>query len=165
MRTKTFTFLMAFLISATTLFSQEKEVNKDGNYKGVIRIKIENSLVKQFDELHKKKNHTTNKVTQSEKGYVKTNIQALDAKNAEFGAKEYKRVFRDAGKFEKRHRAFGLHKWYEITFDSKAEVDQLVKEYNKIKEVDIAEAVPEMQLFDKDPHKKTTKATKTLTGG
>ena len=165
MRTKTFTFLVAFLISATTLFSQERKVNKDGNYKGVIRIKIENSLVKQFDELHKKKTHTTNKVTQCEKGYVKTNIEALDAKNSEFSAKEYKRVFREAGKFEKRHREFGLHKWYEITFDSKTEVDQLVKEYNKIKEVDIAEAVPEMQLFDKDPHKKTSKAIKSLTGG
>jgi len=165
MRTKTFTFVMAFLISATTLFSQERKVNKDGNYKGVIRIKIENSLVKQFDELHEKKTHTTNTISQSGKGYVKTSVQALDTKNSEFAAKEYKRVFREAGKFEKRHRAFGLHKWYEITFDSEAEVDQLVKEYSKIKEVDIAEAVPEMQLFDKDPHKKTSKSTKSLTGG
>ncbi|MGM0497234.1 MAG: S8 family serine peptidase, partial [Bacteroidota bacterium] len=165
MKTKTFTFLMAFLISTTSLLSQEREINKDGNYKGVIRIKIENSLVKEFDELHQKKTHTTNKITQSGKGYVKTNVETLDAKNAEFGAKEYKRVFREAGKFEKRHRAFGLHKWYEITFDSKAKVNQLVDEYSKIKEVDVAEALPKMELFDKDPDKKKSNSTKSLTGG
>jgi len=154
MRTKTFTFLLAFLISATSLLSQEREVNKDGNYKGVIRIKIENSLVQQFDDLHEKKAHTTNQITQSNEGYVKTNVQTLDAKNKKFNATNYERVFRHAGKFEKRHREFGLHKWYEITFDSKAEVNQLVSEYGKIKQVEIAEAKPEMHLFDHDPHKK-----------
>jgi subtilisin family serine protease/chitodextrinase len=154
MRTKTFTFLLAFLISATSLLSQEREVNKDGNYKGVIRIKIENSLVQQFDDLHEKKAHTTNKITQANEGFVKTNVQTLDAKNKKFNATSYERVFRHAGKFEKRHREFGLHKWYEIKFNSKAKVSQLVNEYSGIKQVEIAEAKPKMRLFDHDPHKK-----------
>mgnify|MGYP002338691422 CR=1 FL=1 len=162
MRTKTFTFLMAFLISTTALLSQEKEVNKDGNYKGVIRIKVENSIVKQFDELHTKKNHTTNKILQSEKGYVKTNLQGLDAKNAKFSAKEYKRVFREAGKFEERHREFDLHKWYEISFDSKATVKELINSYKEIENLEYVEPVSKKSLVEHDPHPKAENNEKTL---
>lgn len=38
----------------------------------------------------------------------------LDELAAGLGATEIRRVFRDGGRFEERHRRYGLHLWYDI---------------------------------------------------
>ncbi|MFP4605041.1 MAG: GEVED domain-containing protein [Bacteroidales bacterium] len=157
MRSKTFTFLLLFLFSAVALFSQEREVNKDGYYKGVIRIKLKEESVKKIEAKHEK----TGKINQltAEKGsHVKTNIAELDKKNEKFQAKSYKRVFRNAGKFEERHRAYGLHRWYEIEFESKQPLIEYLKGYNTVEGVEIAEGKPEMKLLDNDKEDKDSKS-------
>jgi len=164
MRAKIFTLLTVMLFSFTVVFAQERAVNEDGNYKNVIRIKIKNNLVNQFDALHQKKAHTINKIVPVESDYVKTNIKALDNRNKELNAVEYKRVFRYAGKFEKRHREFGLHRWYEISFNSKANVKELLNTYKEIPDLEYVEPVSEKSLVDHKPHPEAKNNDKTLTG-
>jgi subtilisin family serine protease/chitodextrinase len=162
MRTKIFTLFLVFLFSSAALISQERAVNKDGNYKGVIRVKLQDNLVNQLNNLHQKQQNI-NKITRGKSSYVKTNIEALDNKNSQFNAVEYKRVFRHAGKFEKRHQEFGLHRWYQIEFASEKTVSQFINAYKGVKGVEIAEAVPKMHLSSLNDRKKS-KTTKSLSG-
>src|SRR6056297_2993543 len=162
MKGKIFTFLTLFLFSFTAVFAQEKAVNEDGNYKNVIRIKIHDNLVNKFDALHQKQSQTINKLVPASKGFVQTNVKALDSKNQELNAVEYKRVFRYAGKFEQQHREFGLHKWYEISFNSKSTVKQLLDAYKGLEEIEYAEPVSKKSLVQHDTHPKSKNNAKTL---
>jgi len=162
MRTKLFTFFLLLLFSSAALYAQERAVNKDGNYKGVIRVKLQSKIVKQLNDLHQEQGDV-NRITSGKGSYVTTNIEALDKKNNLLQATLYKRVFRHAGKFEKRHREFGLNRWYEIEFASKKTVNEFIKSYKEVKGVEIAEAVPKMHLSSIDPHKKSNN-TKSLSG-
>jgi len=162
MKRKIFTFLTLFLFSFMAVFAQEKAVNENGNYKNVIRIKIQDNLVNQFDALHQKKSQTTNKLVPADKGFVQTNVKSLDFKNQELNAVEYKRVFRYAGKFEQRHREFGLHKWYEISFNSKNTVKQLLDAYKGLEDVEFAEPVSKKSLVQYDTHPKAKNNAKAL---
>src|SRR5690242_15787072 len=45
-------------------------------------------------------------------------IRSLDALHKQFKVNNLKRVFRDAGIFEAKHRKYGLDRWYDITMDS-----------------------------------------------
>ncbi|MDA3867406.1 MAG: hypothetical protein PF489_11755, partial [Salinivirgaceae bacterium] len=128
MNFKFFTFLTALILTTLTIFAQNRAVNDDGYYKGVIRVKVDNNMVQQFEALHAEKTNSVNSI-KATNDFVVTNISSLDEKNSEFGAFEYKRVFRYAGKFEARHRKHDLHKWYEISFNSKAPVNELIAAY------------------------------------
>lgn len=48
------------------------------------------------------------------RGSVDSGNAALDEIAAQLGATEIRRVFRDAGRFEARHRRYGMHLWYDI---------------------------------------------------
>ncbi len=162
MRKKIFTLLTLFLISLTAVFAQERAVNENGNYENVIRIKIQDELVSQFDALHQKKSHSINKLVPTDRGFVQTQIKSLDSKNQELNAVEYKRVFRYSGKFEQRHREFGLHKWYEVSFDSKKSVQELLKAYQGIEEIEYVEPVSKKSLVQDDSHPRAKNNAKTL---
>src|SRR6056297_1515101 len=163
MNVKLFTLLFTFLIATTAVFAQDRTVNDDGNYEGVIKVKFDDTMVKQLEQLHQQKSNNLNVIKATEKGYVLTANSELDSKNKTLGAYEYKRVFRYAGKFEQRHREFGLHKWYEISFDSKASVDELLKAYSSVDNIEIAEALPKMTLFEKHPEPKNNGKTLSTT--
>src|SRR6056297_3500502 len=162
MKGKIFTFLTLFLFSFTAVFAQEKAVNEDGNYKNVIRIKIHDNLVNQFDALHQKQSQTINKLVPASKGFVQTNVKALDSKYQELNAVEYKRVFRSAGNFEQQHREFGLHKWYEISFNSKSTVKQLLDAYKGLEEIEYVEPISKKSLVQHDTHPKAKNNAKAL---
>jgi PKD repeat protein len=159
MNFKTFTFLTALIFAVVSVFAQNRTVNEEGNYNGVIRVKLDNEMVNQLEQIHQQKGNVN--VIKAENGFVLTSNASLDAKNQQFGAYEYKRVFRYAGKFEKRHREWGLHRWYEISFSGKANVDDLVKAYQNTNNVEIAEPLAKMELYEKHPEPYTN--GKTLT--
>ncbi|MBQ9411384.1 MAG: S8 family serine peptidase [Bacteroidales bacterium] len=50
-------------------------------------------------------------------GKVKTKAPALNTLLAEYGVVSMRRLFPEDPDFEDRHREFGLHKWYRVTFD------------------------------------------------
>jgi len=154
-----FTLLFAILLISSVSFAQQRVVNADGNYENVIRVKISKKAVKQFENMHQIEVNTKNIISKDSRGNVKTNIKNLDMKNTQYNAIEYKRVFRYAGKFEQRHIEFGLNQWYEISFNSKSSVNELIKAYAEAE--DVLHAVP---VSKKSLTGIPTNETKSLSG-
>ncbi|HEY3403796.1 MAG TPA: S8 family serine peptidase [Ohtaekwangia sp.] len=75
---------------------------------GVIRIKVKEELAAQLEQ---------SKMMRSSGNHVLTGIQSLDRLSERFTVSNMKRVFRPSGKFEAKHRKYGLHLWYEIQLD------------------------------------------------
>jgi subtilisin family serine protease len=68
-------------------------------------------------------------------------VARVDQLNQNMNASRMKRVFRDAGKFEKAHQQFGLHLWYDIEFDQNNSANELVSTYRSLSEFEIVEPV------------------------
>ena len=58
-----------------------------------------------------------------------------------------KRIFRHAGKFEERHRAHGLHLWYEATIDENSTAPALASLRRRSSLVTSASVRPEKRLY------------------
>lgn len=57
------------------------------------------------------------------------------------GIKSIERLFPDAGKFEKRTREAGLHKWYKITYDPSVTYTKASSELEAVAGIDVVEPV------------------------
>ncbi|MCV9386579.1 S8 family serine peptidase [Reichenbachiella ulvae] len=65
----------------------------------------------------------------------------LDRINNRYSAQQIRRVFPYAGKFEDKHRKYGLHLWYDITVGENISVENLLKAYGQLDVVSMAEPV------------------------
>ena len=86
----------------------------------------------------------------SNKQGVSTGIASVDDLNKRHQAVEMVRVFADAGKFEARHREFGLHRWYRVTMSKPEALDNILAEYQKNGSVERAERIVTRRLFPSD---------------
>lgn len=147
---KLFSFFLMSVFLVVSANAQERPVNEDGHYQGIIRVKIEISAAKNFDALFTtEKGQPKNKIEKAKaSSFLKLNLAEFDKKNQQHGVVSYRRVFRHGGKFEARHRKFGLHLWYEIEYASKSPVKEIVKSFSQIRAVNIAEPVVKMSLGD-----------------
>jgi subtilisin family serine protease/chitodextrinase len=147
---KFFTFFLISIFLTTSLSAQERKVNEDGFYEGLVRIKIDRTTAKDFDALFTtEKGQFKNKLEKAKgSSHLTLGLSKFDKLNQKFSAVSYRRVFRYAGKFEAKHREFGLHLWYEIEFSSKSSVDETVKSFAQIRGVSISEPVVKMSLGD-----------------
>jgi len=136
-----YTFLLCSIFLISSAYSQKREINAAGNYKGVIRIKFTQKSDQKATKLHQLLIDRSKLKTKSTEEFVRTNIPNLDKVNQQFKANKMQRVFRDAGKFEARHKKFGLHLWYEVEFSSSTPVSQLIKSYQNVAEVAMAEGI------------------------
>lgn len=136
-----FTLLLCSIFILSSGYAQKREIDTDGKYKGIIRIKFEQKSDEKVMELHQLLIDRSKSKTKSAEEFVKTNIANLDKVNQQFKANKMQRVFRDAGKFEAKHKKFGLHLWYEVEFTSSTPVSQLIKSYQGVPEVAMAEAI------------------------
>jgi subtilisin family serine protease len=86
----------------------------------------------------------------SKYGYVQTGISSLDNLNIKYHSKTFKRVFRPAGKFEKRHEQFGLNLWYEIHIDvpDSLNFEQGLNEYKRLDEIENIQKVYTKTLYE-----------------
>ncbi|HAP61694.1 MAG TPA: hypothetical protein DCR93_20065, partial [Cytophagales bacterium] len=120
------------------------QLRNDVNYQeGVIRIKFQEHQAAALDALMKGQ-----RTVQSRAGVLETGFAAVDAVNATIGATEMKRVFRPAGKFEARHRQWGLHLWYEVTYTSDQQLQEVLNAYAGASELAIVEPKEEYSLVD-----------------
>lgn len=62
-------------------------------------------------------------------GTVSVGIRKFDALLQQYGATQMRRIFPDAGKYEEKHRKYGLHLWYEITVSDSANQDKASKAF------------------------------------
>src|SRR5690606_23307564 len=122
-----FTMLLLFLFSHAS-FSQ----NSEAITPGVFRIKVSEELASQLEQLQ---------LTRDNNNVVLTGISSIDAINRQYTVSGIKRVFRHAGKFEAKHRKYGLHRWYEIEMDKAASVLQALTAYDQLSSVEKAEPV------------------------
>lgn len=126
--------------------AQERPVDSDGNYKGIIRVKFQPQISSHLEGLHSQKGNTMNMVASAEK-HLQVGIANMDAMNKKFKAQTMKRVFRYAGKFEQRHREAGLHLWYEIYVSQDYGIDQLLSAYSGVAEIERVEPVQKRSLI------------------
>jgi subtilisin family serine protease/chitodextrinase len=159
MKFTTFTLVMVLFCSA--IFGQNRTI-KNRVYQNVIRVKFKDSETAKADAL----NYRLKSLKGNEKlpQNFKTNILQLDKLNGEFKTYQMKRVFREAGKFEKKHREFGLHLWYEISFSSEEDLKKIIKRYGEIKEIAIAEARHEIRRIGVDDKLNNKDSKGTLSG-
>jgi subtilisin family serine protease len=61
-----------------------------------------------------------------------------------------RRLFRYAGKFEKAHRHYGLHLWYNVEFDKSLPVEDALNRFINLEEVEIAERVQKVMPIEPD---------------
>lgn len=146
------------IVSVLQGFAQELQVNAEGHYKGIIRVKFQPSMSAQLEALHAKPGNSMNKLA-TETGYLRTGIAGMDQLNANYNAAKMQRVFRHAGRFEQRHREAGLHLWYEIRYDARHQPTKVVEAYSQLSEVSIAEPVSERSIIGYEKQEATSLAT------
>ncbi|MHC1776484.1 MAG: S8 family serine peptidase [Lentimicrobium sp.] len=102
-------------------------------YKGVIKIKLNESLARQLDE---------NPAFIDADGIVKFGISSIDQLNGQHGVDNFGLPFGSPAhieKFTERHRAWGFHLWYKLYFDESIDVKSMVAAYRALGEVAFAE--------------------------
>jgi hypothetical protein len=108
--------LLLVLVIAHTGFTQTRSSVEEG----ILRIKVSEELAAQLEGA---------RITRNADNVPLTGITSLDNVNRRFKASGIKRVFRKVGKFEAKHRRYGLHLWYEIQLDKAAPVLEALAAY------------------------------------
>lgn len=102
-------FMILFLLSFSLLA-------QDPYRPGIIHVKLKDSYAAQV-----------------RKTSVNTmGIAEIDQVSNQVGTTSVKRIFRESGTYEKAHRKFGLHLWYEIKFDEGRSLSDVIKQYRAI---------------------------------
>ncbi|WP_299179566.1 S8 family serine peptidase [uncultured Aquimarina sp.] len=99
---------------------------------GKLRIKLTEEMAATFEATPLQK---------STSGTIRVGTVGLNKLHTQFSATSYKRVFPDGGKFEKKHRKYGLHLWYEIDIDKGQDVEEASAAYHADSNVVLAEPI------------------------
>ncbi len=82
------------------------------------------------------------------RGEAETGNEAVDLAAAKLGATEVRRVFPDGGKFEPRHRRYGLHLWYDLRIDGDVPVTRAVADIAGLPGIEHVEPIHTVVLAD-----------------
>ncbi|HAP62476.1 MAG TPA: hypothetical protein DCR93_24265, partial [Cytophagales bacterium] len=136
---------MALLCTTASIFAQEAyQLQSSADYdRQVVRVKFKEEQARVLDELMKGEDQLTPRGS-----LLHTGIAGFDAASVETGATGMKRVFRNGGKFEARHRQWGLHLWYEVTIGQGQDLQAALNTYHEVAEVEIAEPHGVYRLVD-----------------
>src|SRR5688572_13169388 len=63
---------------------------------------------------------------------ARSGVGEMDKVSEKHKALSIRRIFPDAGKYEKAHRAFGLHLWYEIKLPVDASLNYALTDYRNL---------------------------------
>ncbi len=139
--------IILLLFSLGTLIAQE-QINAKGQRKGVVIVKFASSQTSILDKAHKNGFKKEGMYFSKQEGYYKTGMTTVDKCNKKLRVSTMKRVFRPAGKFEEKHRKFGLHLWYEIIYDASITVDKAIELYQKSYPIEVAHARYKIEYAD-----------------
>jgi subtilisin family serine protease len=73
---------------------------------------------------------------------LKIGVTDFDALAQKYKVSNLRRVFRYAGKFEQRHKDFGLDLFYEVTFGNNSELESIISDLSVLDIVESVEPVP-----------------------
>lgn len=96
--------------------------------KGFVRIRLQESAGTQVKVV-------------AEGGKIRTGLSGLDELAERLGASRIERVFPDAGRFEARSRAAGLHLWYNVYFNDSLPVSRALADLSELPGIDCVEPV------------------------
>lgn len=82
---------------------------------------------------------------------TRSEFVSVDELLAAKGVERIKPLFGYDPRFEERHRAFGLHQWYVVTFDETLPLQQMVRSLSEDNRVELLEYVHRPQLCDRFP--------------
>lgn len=134
------------LFLATTLLimvatAQNGKIDSDGNYDKIVRVKFTKEMEHRLDRLSELL--SIDKAKSSE-GHVLTDIEAVDRLHFKHSVHKMKRIFRHAGKHERKHRDFGLHLWYQMEYRSSISAKDVALEFHDLDEVQVANPLPQI---------------------
>ncbi len=127
-----------FLFADNTHAQQSIDPSSIDVVKGKIRIKLNREDLQQVNTI----------ASVNKSGNVTLGIKPIDNLNSELGITRMKRVFPFSVKFEKKHRKYGLHLWYELEFDEGLDPKSIADMYSVLDEVDIAKPLYKKVLVD-----------------
>ncbi len=120
--------ILVFFILVTCTIQGQKKYYESGK----IKLKLTEEMATMFE---------TAPLQKTASGIIEVGSAELNEMHTQFRATQYTRVFPYAGKFEKKHRKYGLHLWYEIEVDPNTDVLQAVEGYKALLGVQFAEPV------------------------
>ena len=85
------------------------------------------------------------------RGAVATGNPQLDAVADALGVTEVRRVFGDGGRFEARHRRYGLHLWYDLRLDDSVPVSRAADNFAALEGVECAEPIMKLESVGGQP--------------
>lgn len=130
--------LCALIVIFQLLFLYSAQAQKPEHvHSGLLRIKVSEGMARQLEKSSLKKN--ANNV-------VATGIETFDRVNRKFKVSSMKRVFPHAGKFEAKHRKYGLHRWYEVEIEKSTPIHQAIPGFKSITDLEVVEPVYKKQI-------------------
>ena len=148
--TKFFNLISTIIFISNFSFAQNSPGYARG---GVLKVKFKKETTKHFDNLLSKSASKGMILADQKAGFVKTGISEIDQLNKKHGIVKFTRVFRDAGKYEKKHREHGLHLWYKLEFSNKKSPNDIVNEFKKLSIVQHAHPQFEVVLHNEEKKK------------
>ena len=125
--------------------------------RGVIRVKLQNEAAATLGH--------TPRVAPSQTASLSTGLTAIDRAAKAVKAIKMTRMIPYSPKHEAQHRAFGLDRWYEVTFDEGVDPRQAAKIFGAVAGVEIAETVTPMSLKEGNgPFRVVSGPAKNATG-
>ncbi|WP_025741955.1 PKD domain-containing protein [Aquimarina pacifica] len=106
---------------------------------GKLRLKLTEEMATTFE---------SSPLQKTSSGAIKVGSTELNTLHSKYNATKYKRVFPYAGKYEKKHRKYGLHLWYEIEMGTNQDVIEAVQGYNNTSGVQLAEPIYKTESFE-----------------
>lgn len=123
----------------------------------LILVACQNNALQDMNDYHPQKEEQISTSIQEGKVRIKfrpdfENIQLLRTKAYQNSLQitSIKRLFQEAGKFEKRSREAGLHLWYEVNFEKNISVTKAISSLLDSNSIECIEPVFRMQSVDKD---------------
>lgn len=108
---------------------------------GVVRVKVSKELGATLER---------SRMSLTKGNILQTGYAALDQVNRKLKVNNMQRVFRHAGRFEAKHRQYGLHLWYEIKLSKEVSLPDALRSLGEVKDIIIAEPVHEVSLIGGD---------------
>lgn len=140
------------LLCATTLFSCVKDAqfsegigdeattaspDKENVVKGWVRIKLQEDAQPM-------------RVGVFTRGEVQSGDPEFDRIATALGATEVRKVFGNGGKFEARHRKYGLHLWYDVRIDESLPVSRAQADLSDLSFIEISQPIYKITLLDNE---------------
>lgn len=108
-------------------------LNEDAWEAGVLIVKFSVELEQHLD---------LNIPKPDKDGIITFNVEGIDKLNKSFGVRSVRQHFASeafSDGFTDRHKAWGFHLWYRFEFDAKQDIPAMLKQFDKLKEIDVVE--------------------------